>query len=312
VSTAAAATSATLRLVRSDDPPHSAATPLRLAPPIEQQITALQSEITDLHREVSILRRRDDSLNVYMSRMDEELRLAARLQQDFLPKTLPQVGPVHFRAMYRPAGYVSGDLYDVMRLDEHHVGFYMADAVGHGMPAALLTMFLKNALETKEIASGGYRLIPPGEALARINDALVAQNLSQATFATAVYGVIDVRTRQMTLARAGHPLPILLKADGHTEPLNPDGCLLGIFEGERFAEHTCTLGLGDRLVVYTDGVEVSFGSGGMDTQQWQGELDRRRSMTCDDLMLELANSLDSQAGSLQPKDDLTLVVVDIH
>src|SRR5947207_11229487 len=96
-----------------------------------------------------------------MHRLDEELRLAARVQQDFLPKSLPSVGDVRFQYLFRPAGHVSGDLYDVMRLDETHVGFYMADAVGHGMPAALLTMFLKQALTTKEIFPGGYRLLPP-------------------------------------------------------------------------------------------------------------------------------------------------------
>ena len=78
-----------------------------------------------------------------MTRLDEELRLAAKLQQDFLPKQLPQVGPIHFHSLFRPAGYVSGDLYDVMRLDEKRVGFFPVDAVGHGMPAALLTMFIK-------------------------------------------------------------------------------------------------------------------------------------------------------------------------
>src|SRR5439155_5857770 len=147
-------------------------------------------ELDALRLEVNALRRRDQTLHFYLSRVDDEMRLAARLQQDFLPKSLPQVGRVHFHTLFRPAGYVSGDLYDVMRLDEKHVGFYMADAVGHGMPAALLTMFIKNALVTKEIGAGGYRLLAPGETIAKLNEALVGQNLSYATFATAIYGLI--------------------------------------------------------------------------------------------------------------------------
>src|SRR5277367_1401228 len=94
----------------------------------------LQSELNSLKQEINFLHRRDETLNFYMHRLDEELRLAARLQQDFLPKSLPQIGSIHFHTLFRPAGYVSGDLYDVTRLDEAHVGFYMADAVGHGMP----------------------------------------------------------------------------------------------------------------------------------------------------------------------------------
>ena len=61
---------------------------------------------------------------------------------------------MHFHTLFRPAGYVSGDLYDVARLDERRIGFYVADAVGHGMPAALLTMFIKHALVTKEVRGG--------------------------------------------------------------------------------------------------------------------------------------------------------------
>src|SRR5687767_8776901 len=154
-----------------------------VADALAQPLESLQRQIDSLHAEVAALRLRDETLKFYMHRLDEEMRLAARLQQDFLPKHLPQIGPVHFHTLFRPAGYVSGDLYDVMRLDETHVGFYIADAVGHGMPAALLTMFMKNALVTKQIDPSGYRLLPPAQTMARLNDSLVSQNLSHATFA---------------------------------------------------------------------------------------------------------------------------------
>src|SRR5688572_9036270 len=128
-----------MRLVRDGDAPMPSL-PRALPPmavPVMQQLGELQDEIQNLHGEINQLRRRDETLRFYMHRLDEELRLAARIQQDFLPKMLPQVGPVHFHTLFRPAGYVSGDLYDVTRLDERHVGFYIADAVGHGVPAAL-------------------------------------------------------------------------------------------------------------------------------------------------------------------------------
>ena len=174
---------------------------------IEKQMEFLQGEITSLQDEVNLLRRRDETLDFYMKRVDEEMRLAARLQQDFLPKNFPQIGPVRFHSLYRPANYVSGDLYDVMRLDESHIGFYMADAVGHGMPAALLTMFIKNALVTKQITEGGYNLLAPGQTMARLNDTMVGQNLSYATFATAIYGHINADTLQFSFAarRASQP-----------------------------------------------------------------------------------------------------------
>jgi sigma-B regulation protein RsbU (phosphoserine phosphatase) len=298
--------------------------PLRLGPqpPIEPVVASPTSvverlelvlrEADELRNELNALRRRDETLNYYMHRLDEELRLAARLQQDFLPKTLPQLGSVHFHTLFRPAGYVSGDLYDVMRLDEQHIGFYIADAVGHGMPAALLTMFIKHAMVTKEISGNAYRLLAPGETLSRLNSSLIDQNLSQAAFATALYGVINVQTLDVTLARAGHPNPLLIQTDGAIEPVACEGPLLGIFPDEKFEDIHFQLHPGERLILYTDGVEVAFtDDGAMECQQWREELRRRIDLPCEQLLHELAAQIDSESGSLEPKDDLTVVIIDI-
>jgi sigma-B regulation protein RsbU (phosphoserine phosphatase) len=266
-----------------------------------------------LRAELKLLRHRDETLNFCMNRIDEELRLAAKLQQDFLPKSLPQLGAVRFHTLYRPAGYVSGDLYDIVRLDERHVGFYMADAVGHGMPAALLTMFIKNALVTKEITAGSYRLLEPGDSLARLNEAMVEQNLSQATFATAVYGVIDTDTLVLTYARAGHPHPILIRDDESMLDLDADGGLLGIFSGEQFETRAVQLNPRDRLFVYTDGIELAFGDdvAAADSQRWREELFRRRSLGTTKMIADLTERLDAASGSITPKDDLTMVVAEV-
>ena len=298
----------------ADAPPISAgAFSLVHSGPLDQHLDTLQKEIIQLREEINLLRRRDETLNFYMHRMDEEMRLAARLQQDFLPKALPQIGTVHFHTLFRPAGYVSGDLYDVMRLDENHVGFYMADAVGHGMPAALLTMFIKNALVTKEITPTGYRLLPPGQTMGRLNDALVSQNLSYATFATAIYGVINTQTLQLSFSRGGHPSPILLRGDNTMENLaGGDGSLLGIFAGEPFADSVVQLQQGDRLFVFTDGIEVAFADEDLkDTQRWREELYNRRTLTTEQLLSEFADHIDKESGSLQPKDDLTIIAVEV-
>jgi sigma-B regulation protein RsbU (phosphoserine phosphatase) len=194
------------------------------------------------------------------------MRLASRLQQDFLPRRLPAVGPVRFGVLYRPASWVSGDIYDVVRLDETHVGFYVADAVGHGMPAALMTMFIKEALQTKRIEDDAYEIIPPHEALAALNGDLCRQKLSMCEFCTAVYGVIDTRTLRVTLCRAGHPAPILLPAEGGARTLEYPGSLLGILEAAEYSSGELSLRRGDRLLLYSDGVEdILCGRGGEKT-----------------------------------------------
>ena len=279
---------------------------------IESELDRLARELAAVKAELSELRERDQMLRYYAERLDGELKLAARVQQDFLPKNLPQVGRVRFSVIYRPAGFVSGDLYDVMRLDETNVGVYMADAVGHGMPAALLTMFLKQALVTKEILPTGYRLLTPGTAMERLNDALVAQNLSQATFATAVYATLDTKSLMLTVARGGHPTPVRMTRDGAVQTLDCEGSLLGIFPSEKFAETTVQLESGDRVFLFTDGVEVAFGTAerALDTMQWCEQLRSRHGMPTAEMVKEFAGLLD-RAGK-QLKDDTTMIVMEVE
>jgi serine phosphatase RsbU (regulator of sigma subunit) len=278
---------------------------------IQKQVADLQAELDSAKAEVNVLRRRDETLKFSMTRLDQELRLAARLQQDFLPRTLPQVGAIHFHTLFRPAGYVSGDLYDAMRLDETHVGVFICDAVGHGMPAALLTMFIKRALQTKEIFTGGYRLLGPEQTMSRLNDALVEQNLSEATFATALYGVIDTATLDVSFCCGGHPAPLLMR-DGQLSTVEGQGTLLGIFPDEQFIPSTIRLRSGDRFIMYSDGVEVAFQSD-LDSNgaQWRRELGSRAGLTAEEMLSDFAGALDRELGSLSPKDDLTMIVLEV-
>jgi sigma-B regulation protein RsbU (phosphoserine phosphatase) len=281
--------------------------------PLQEELSDILCEMDVLRTELEALRSRDRTVHFHMQRLDDELRLAARLQQDFLPKSLPQIGTVRFHTLFRPAGYVSGDLYDVMRLDEKHVGFYMADAVGHGMPAALLTMFIKNALVTKEITPDGYRLLTPAQTMAKLNDALVGQNLSSASFATALYGLINTETGDVSFARGGHPSPIILRADGTVQVPHIEGPLLGIFENEPFADASFKLEPGDRLFLFTDGIEVVFGGEKIiDSTEWGTELQRLRHLSTPAMLDFFSNQMEQSAGSLAPKDDLTIIVVEMQ
>jgi sigma-B regulation protein RsbU (phosphoserine phosphatase) len=182
-----------------------------------------------------------------------DLRMARRLQASFLPQTLPAVGRVRFGVSYRPCGEVGGDFYDVMRLDEHHVGFYVADAMGHGVPASLLTVFLKKAVQPKEVSGSSYRLLPPEEVLARLNRELIAQGLAELPFITMVYGLLDCRAGKLQFSRAANPYPVYLPAAGEPEQWQSPGTLLGIFEAE-YPAQTRELQPGDKLFVFTDGM----------------------------------------------------------
>jgi sigma-B regulation protein RsbU (phosphoserine phosphatase) len=184
------------------------------------------------------------------------------------------------------------------------------------MPAALLTMFIKRALVTKQVLppgspEGTYRLLDPGEAMRGLNTALVEQQLTQATFATALYGTIDVDTLEMRMAKAGHPSPLLVHADGSHEWLELNGSLLGIFEDESFATRKVQLSRGDRVIIYSDGIEVAFPDHASLEPQWKDELLRRKQLPAEHLIHEFAEQIDRETGSNEPKDDLTMMVLDI-
>lgn len=275
-------------------------------------ITTVRPIIDSLQRENAMLRRYDSGLNSQMTQLDEEMRLAARLQVDFLPRQLPQIGDLSFNVFFRPASYVSGDIYDVQRLDEEHIGFFIADAVGHGMPAALLTIFIKRTLVTKEIANNQYRIVPPDEALARLNNELLTQQLSLCQFVTMIYGIINTRTLELQFARAGHPLPMLLKTTGNASELDVDGALLGVFPDEKFPLSKVQLEPGDSLLLYSDGFESAFHDpAGVVNERYRLEFARLAGPHPATRFAEMIAMLDSQEGSLHQRDDLTALMLTI-
>ena len=262
--------------------------------------------IGELGHEVRLLRQGRDELCDAMHHMDEEMRLAAKLQRQFLPEQMPSVNGVSFHALWRPATHCSGDLYDVQRLDEHHLAFFLADAVGHGVPAALMTVYMERSLRTKETDPDdprGYRLIEPCEVLADLNRELLGYGGEDVRFATAVYGVIDTRRGRACLARAGHPYPLLVRADGSVQRIQPDGGLLGAFDGETYQQCYLDLRPGDRLLIYSDGFEVALP--GRDVACLEAELAGLAHGDPCQALTAMAAKLDGEAGSLHPRDDVT-------
>jgi serine phosphatase RsbU (regulator of sigma subunit) len=275
-------------------------------------LAAAHPIIDQLQRENAMLRKFDTGMSTQITQIDEEMRLAARLQVDFLPRKLPAFNNISFDVFFRPASYVSGDIYDVTRLDEDHVGFFVADAVGHGMPAALLTIFLKRTLLTKEVVRGGYRIIPPHEALAHLNNELVSQQLSLCQFVTMEYGILNTRTLELQWARAGHPLPLHLKASGKASELDLDGALLGVFADEKFPLQTVQLEPGDSILMYSDGFESAFHDpSGLVNERYRLEFARLAGDNPHARFAAMVQELDKQEGSLHQRDDLTALLMTI-
>ena len=195
----------------------------------------------------------------------EQLRLAGLVQQDFLPAQLPNTERIRWATVFQPAEWVSGDIYDILRIDEEHIGFYIADVVGHGLPAALLTIFLKQALVMRETVESDYSIFRPVEVVKNLNVRMAAQKLSGYQFATCCYCLLNTETLNLTYCRAGHPYPILIRRGEEPEQLEARGSLLGIFTEAEFVERTIQLESGDKLLLYSDGADRFIGGYGDET-----------------------------------------------
>jgi sigma-B regulation protein RsbU (phosphoserine phosphatase) len=272
--------------------------------------------LRDLEGELAVASRLQAGARAWIRRVDEELHVAARMQRDLLPRRMPEVGPFRFAALFKPLWHVSGDIYQVQRLDEHHLGFMIADAMGHGVRAAMAAMILAHGLVMKDITPDGYSILHPAEALARLNAEMLRHPSQAMRFASALCGVLDTRDGTLDLSGAGHPHPLLL-ADGNTRRVELDGPLLGVFDDARFKRVRLTLAPGEALAVYTDGLEAALGAGRSVTDQLTPDATFcsgiARALTpdqpLDDALMALSLAIDSRAGSLHRADDVTVLAL---
>ncbi len=220
-----------------------------------QALFEIRRPMLEMREELARLRRRDAELTSGAREHDEQLRLAAQLQRDLLPRPDLDTWPLSLTTLYLPADHVSGDIYEIARLDEDRFGFSLADATGHGLPAALLTILIRNSLRGKEIRGGTYRVIEPDDLLRRLNDDLLGSHLSQCQFITALHAVFDRTTREFRWSRGGAPYPILLRAGEAPRQLRTAGSLIGAVEEPQFEVASIRLRTGDAILLYTDGLE---------------------------------------------------------
>ena len=180
-------------------------------------------------------------------RFEQELEVAKLIQQNFLPKQLPELSGWQVAAYYRPAREVGGDFYDVIPLPGGKVGFVVGDVTDKGVPAALVMAATRSVLR-----ASAQRLVEPGETLERVNEHL-CPDMPEKMFVTCLYGVLDPETGHFRFANAGHDLPYVKTAEG-SEELRARGMPLGLMPGMPYEEKETVLQPGDSLLLHSDGV----------------------------------------------------------
>jgi serine phosphatase RsbU (regulator of sigma subunit)/pSer/pThr/pTyr-binding forkhead associated (FHA) protein len=182
--------------------------------------------------------------------IERDLELADQIQRSFLPASPPQIAGYRFFDYYRPASYVGGDYYNYITLPDGRLAVVVADVVGHGLAAAMLT--------AKFAAEARYQLLTAGsltEAVGRINASL-SEAIGDNHFITLVLIVLEPATGQIRVVTAGHPPAIFCPTGGPTAEIGAQksGFPLGAFEGAGYEESSFQVPSGGLLLAYTDGV----------------------------------------------------------
>lgn len=180
-------------------------------------------------------------------RIEQELRVATLIQQQFLPKELPELGGWQVAAHYRPAREVSGDFYDFIELADGRVGIVAGDVTDKGVPAALVMATTRSILRGE-----AAHYTSPGKVLQRVNDLLVPDIPAQ-MFVTCLYGVLEPATGRFTYANAGHNVPYVTTEKGVVE-LRARGMPLGLMPDMVYEEKKATLAPGETVLLHSDGL----------------------------------------------------------
>ncbi|HKN19866.1 MAG TPA: PP2C family protein-serine/threonine phosphatase [Terracidiphilus sp.] len=182
----------------------------------------------------------------------QEMQRAREIQQSLLPKEIPQLARFEVAASWRPAREVSGDYYDVFRLDEHRLGVCIADVVGKGVAAALLMANVQAAV--RAYASSAENA---AQLCAKVN-LLLCENLATGKFVTFLYGVLDNESRTFDYCNAGNVYPILV-SQGTARSMEAGGAALGVFPEWKYENVSISLNPGDRMLLVTDGITEAYG-----------------------------------------------------
>ncbi len=197
--------------------------------------------------QVAQLVRRQEAEARSRERIEQELRVATLIQQNFLPKSLPDLPGWQVSAYYRPAREVGGDFYDFIELPGGRVGVVIGDVTDKGVPAAMVMAATRSVLR-----ASAQRIVSPGAVLQRVND-LMCPDMPPKMFVTCLYGVIDPATGRFRFANAGHNLPYVRTATGTIE-LRATGMPLGLLPGIEYEETEAFLEPDQTMLLHSDGV----------------------------------------------------------
>lgn len=266
-------------------------------------------EVLEVQARVHSLLKAKAYSDAVKEKLANELRIAHDIQMGILPADVSACTrgtALDICATLEPAREVGGDLYEVLRAGDDRVVVVVGDVSGKGIPAALFM-----AVTTTLVRVIAPEVSPPEEVLARVNDALVAQN-PRNLFVTICCAVFEPRAGKVTCARSGHPSPVLVRpGQAPRLPFSATGLPAGFLPHAQYQSETLDLGPGDTLVFYTDGVTEAFDPGGnlFGDQKLLAALASAEITSAADAVAATLNAVRKHAADAPQSDDIGIVAV---
>jgi serine phosphatase RsbU (regulator of sigma subunit) len=228
------------------------------------ELEQTQKELRELNQKLELrVAERTLELREKNVQMEEELQMARELQMALLPQQFPSFprgasladSAIKFSSFYYPTGSVGGDFFTVSRRSDTAVDVLIADVMGHGVRAGLITAMMHALVEKFSAASED-----PAAMLTRINHSLfgILKHTGIIVFATAFYLIVDTSQSRILYANAGHPNPLLLHRGRNVlEQINSNGSTgpaLGLFDEAEYRTCECPIEADDFIMLFTDGL----------------------------------------------------------
>lgn len=237
--------------------------------------------------------------------LQEEMKMAKRIQVKLLPDVEPRLDGYEIRAINIPAKSVGGDYFDFIEVEDGVTGFCVGDITGKGMPAAMLMSNLQATLRSLSTI-----ITEPDKCLAETNKQLY-RSTEDTKFATLFYGLLDHSTGSFTYTNAGHDAPILFSNYKGMRELPATGLLLGVMPESIYSVEQINLQAGELLLIYTDGITEA-----MDEDGQEYGLDRLKTLIRDhhhldtlDIMEKIIYDIKSHTQKAPQSDDITLLLI---
>jgi sigma-B regulation protein RsbU (phosphoserine phosphatase) len=261
-------------------------------------------------REITQMKKLQQTVIEQNKKLQDDLNIAKKLQCSLLPKGLPE-GKIKFSFVYQPCEDLGGDFMDIFKIDDEHVGLYIADVSGHGVPASMLTVFLRSSIDKKNLSPAG--------ALTSLFKEFNNYDFDKDVYITVFYAIINLKDYSLTYSNAGHnvsPLVFNLNENKRLEYLRVPGIPISNWlESPGYSDNKITLFKGDRVFFYTDGIiELKNSSGEQfgeerlqeillnDTSEPNGILNR---------IVESACAFGEIHDTLRIPDDITMALIEM-